>query len=60
MWRARPNLLTSPCPWPRTCRSRPRINGFTNAFVTQINPSIAGPAGLVYSTYLGDKTRSRQ
>jgi hypothetical protein len=27
--------------------------GNTNAFVTQIDPSVGGPAGLVYSTYLG-------
>ncbi|MBM4299926.1 MAG: hypothetical protein FJ121_00115 [Deltaproteobacteria bacterium] len=30
--------------------------GFTNAFVTRIDPSVGGLAGLVYSTYLGGST----
>ena len=29
------------------------LNGTTNVFVAKINPNAAGPAGLLYSTYLG-------
>jgi hypothetical protein len=33
------------------------LNGVSDAFVTKLNPSLVGPASLVYSTYLGGSGR---
>lgn len=43
----------APADFPVLNAAQPTPNGPYDAFITKLNPAIAGPASLVYSTYLG-------
>ena len=46
--------------FPTKSAFRPNRSELVMAFVTKINPSVAGSAGLVYSTYFGGSSSSTQ